>query len=87
MTRKRQMVRGWSIPDPNTCLLLLGWEGARIPSPCTGHPVPPWRAAWASLLTQLLTSPSVPPAPQCGHLPGVPPRCAAQDGTWLAALG
>lgn len=83
MTRERQMVRGWSIPDPNTCLLLLGWGGPRTPAPCTGHPVPPWRAAWASLLTQPLCAPS----PMAWPPSRGPPHCATQDGTWLAALG
>lgn len=86
MTRERQMVRGWSIPDPNTCLLLLGW-GGHAPQPHAqgtqchcgvppGHPFSP--------------SPSVPPAPWRGHLPGVPPTAPRRMGRgsplWVKTL-
>lgn len=87
MTRERQMVRGWSIPDPNTCLLLLGWGGDT-------HPRAMHRAPSATVAC-CLGIPSHPAShqPLCAPSPTVwppswgPPRCAAQDGTWLAALG
>lgn len=74
MTRERQMVRGWSIPDPNTCLLLMKWGGDT-------HPRAMHRAPSATVAC-CLDIPSH-PAPLCPQPHGVatflgsPPLCHA----------
>lgn len=80
------MVRGWSIPDPNTCLPPLG-RGGHGPQPraqgtqrhrgvLPGHPFSP--------------GPCVPPAPWRGRLSGVRPAAPRRMGRgpplWVKTL-
>lgn len=87
MTRKRQMVRGWSIPDPNTCLLLMKWGGDT-------HPRAMHRAPSATVAC-CLDIPSH-PAPLCpqphgvatflGSPPAVPRRMGRGSPLWVKTL-